>query len=170
MGRRVKCQVTGEYGNSDDFVKVGSKYYKSQEVYDEFQRESELRRKIIHVISVDILGYESGQVFPTILVRRLKELNFYPNEVILETVQNLQDSLLWAMQNKDFRSDVNRIEYIFAAIKNHINDVYKRYKVRKNAANHETVIGNQLSDFANMTVEKPKKQKNRDISWAFDNE
>ena len=28
IGRKVKCQVTGEYGLSDDFVKINGKYYK----------------------------------------------------------------------------------------------------------------------------------------------
>lgn len=116
-GRKVKCQVTGEYGTSDTFVKINGKYYKSQKIYDEWNRNNDLRRKIINVILVDIMKYDADQPFPTILVRRLKELEFYSNEEILETITSLQEPLLWAMQNKAFASDRNRIEYIFGAIK-----------------------------------------------------
>lgn len=171
MGRRVKCQVTGEYGDSDEYVKINSKYYKSQEVYDEFKRQNELRQQIIYVIADQLLGYEKGQVFPTLMLHRLKELDFYPNEVILETIQKIQNSLSWTLQHKDFKSDTNRINYIFAAIKNHINDTYKDYKAKKHEEYQDSVIDHQLFEFADMetnTTAKPMKQKTTDISWAFE--
>lgn len=37
MANKCKCRVTGEEGNSDIFIKIGKHYYKSQEVYDEYQ-------------------------------------------------------------------------------------------------------------------------------------
>ncbi|HKM01179.1 MAG TPA: GIY-YIG nuclease family protein [Sedimentibacter sp.] len=37
MANKCKCRVTGEEGNSDTFIKIGKHYYKSQEIYDEYQ-------------------------------------------------------------------------------------------------------------------------------------
>ena len=35
--KRVKCCVTKEIGDASDFVKVGDKYYKNQEVYKQHE-------------------------------------------------------------------------------------------------------------------------------------
>ena len=41
MARSCKCAITGEVGTTDTFVKIGSKYYKSQEIYDADQRKKQ---------------------------------------------------------------------------------------------------------------------------------
>ena len=33
MARKVKCSATAEYGNFDEFIRVGNKYFKNKEVY-----------------------------------------------------------------------------------------------------------------------------------------
>lgn len=37
MARKCKCRATGEDGFNDTFIKIDGHYYKSQEVYDEYQ-------------------------------------------------------------------------------------------------------------------------------------
>lgn len=43
MARPCKCAITGEKGTTDTFVKIGKKYYKSQEIYDKWQEEKNKR-------------------------------------------------------------------------------------------------------------------------------
>ncbi len=125
MARKVKCQITGEWGTSDDFIKIDGKYYKSQEVYDVWRKEADIRAKVIDVIVTDFLHYAPGQVFPTVLTKKLKELEFYGYDVILKTIQNKYSAIEYSMTTKDFANDMGRISYIMAIIKNNINDVYR---------------------------------------------
>ncbi len=127
MARRCKCQVTGEEGTTDIFYKAeNGKYYKSKEVYEVWNKENEDRKKVIEKFAVDFLDYKPGQVFPTVLMKKLKELEFYGYDVINQTIDKTYNSILYAIQHKEFKNDVGKISYIFAIIKNNINDVYRQ--------------------------------------------
>ncbi len=127
MARRCKCQVTGEEGTTDVFYKAeNGKYYKSKEVYEVWNKENEDRKKVIEKFAVDFLDYKPGQVFPTVLMKKLKELDFYGYDVINQTIDKTYNSILYAIQHKEFKNDVGKISYIFAIIKNNINDVYRQ--------------------------------------------
>lgn len=127
MARQCKCQVTGEKGTTDTFYKADNgKYYKSKEVYDIWNKENEDRKNVIERFAVDFLDYKPGQVFPTVLTKKLKELEFYGYDVINRTIDKAYNSIQYAIQHKEFKSDVGKISYIFAIIKNNINDVYKQ--------------------------------------------
>lgn len=127
MARKVKCQITGEYGTSDTFYKADNgKYYKSKELYDTWNKENEDRKRVIERFTSEFLDYVPGQVFPTVLTKKLKELEFYGYDVIDRTIDKSYDSIQYALRTKDFRNDVGKISYIFAIIKNNINDVYKQ--------------------------------------------
>ena len=127
MARQCKCQVTGEKGTTDIFYKADNgKYYKSKEVYDIWNKENEDRKNVIERFAVDFLDYKPGQVFPTVLTKKLKELEFYGYDVINRTIDKAYNSIQYAIQHKEFKNDVGKISYIFAIIKNNINDVYKQ--------------------------------------------
>ena len=128
MARKVKCHITKEEGTTDTFVKIGSHYYKSQEVYEEDRRQKETRKELVDYICRTFLGYKEGQPFPTMLTKKLSELSFYSNEVILETFKTCEKDLLYYMGNKDFSGDYGRIQYIFAVIGNKVADVNRTYK------------------------------------------
>ena len=127
MARQCKCQVTGERGTTDTFYKAeNGKYYKSKEVYEAWHKENEDRKKIIQKFAAEFLDYVPGQVFPTVLAKKLKELEFYGYDVINRTIDLTYDSIQYAIQHKNFKNDVGKISYIFAIIKNNINDIYKQ--------------------------------------------
>lgn len=127
MARAVVCQITKEKGTSDVFYKApNGKYYKSQKLYETWLKEKTDREEFIEMFATDFLGYKQGQVFPTILCKRLKELEFYGYDVINETVKKCRPSIEYALGTKNFSSDNGKIGYIFAIIKNNINDVYKQ--------------------------------------------
>ena len=127
MARQCKCQITGETGTTDTFYKADNgKYYKSKEVYDIWNKENENRKKVIEKFAIDFLDYEPGQVFPTVLTKKLKELEFYGYDVINRTIDKAYNSIQYSIQHKEFKNDIGKISYIFAIIKNNINDVYKQ--------------------------------------------
>lgn len=150
MSRKCKCQITGEIGTTDTFVKINGKYYKSQEVYDQHKTNIELYKKIVNIIAEEFLNYDRNQVFPTLLTKKLKELEFYPNEVILKTVEKNYETIKYWMNVKDFSNDVGRISYIFAIIKNNINDVYKKWKTENEK--HKT-IDNTIKNITDINID-----------------
>lgn len=166
MSRKCKCQITGEIGTTDTFVKINGKYYKSQEVYDQHKTKVEQYKKIINLIAEDFLNYDKNQVFPTLLTKKLKELEFYPNEVILKTIEKNYDTIKYWMMTKDFNNDIGRISYIFAIIKNNINDVYKMWKKDSDQKLLENKVNNDFDfDIDNY------KQKQKDLrKWLEEDE
>lgn len=160
MARQCKCQVTGETGTTDTFYKADNgKYYKSKEVYDIWNKENEDRKNVIEKFAVDFLDYKPGQVFPTVLTKKLKELEFYGYDVINRTIDKVYNSIQYAIQHKEFKSDVGKISYIFAIIKNNINDVYKQTVQQEKEKKNGTVceIDNEL-DIDN--IQTNHKEKN----------
>lgn len=158
MARQCKCQVTGEKGTTDIFYKADNgKYYKSKEVYDIWNKENEDRKNVIERFAVDFLDYKPGQVFPTVLTKKLKELEFYGYDVINRTIDKAYNSIQYAIQHKEFKNDVGKISYIFAIIKNNINDVYKQVVQEEKRSETVCEIDNEV-DIDN--IQTNHKEKN----------
>lgn len=166
MARQCKCQITGEIGTTDTFYKADNeKYYKSKEVYDIWNKENENRKKVIEKFAIDFLDYKPGQVFPTVLTKKLKELEFYGYDVINQTIDKTYNSIQYAIQHKDFKNDIGKISYIFAIIKNNINDVYRqilREEKIKEKQKTQTDHFESISESELMNI--GSKKKARDIS------
>lgn len=168
MPRKVKCAITGEYGTNETFVKIGTKYYKSQEIYDEDRRRKDLHKKIVDTILNDFLDYQQGQIPSSLLFKKLKELEFYDNEVILKTIEQQSDTIRYWMNNKEFKNDNGKIAYMFAIIKGSINDVYKDWKREKDL--ERKLQGADYNIPIDMDVEV-NKQEGKDLSkWLEDDE
>ena len=169
MGRRVKCQVTGEYGDSETFVKINKKYYKSQAIYDVDKKQKELWSQIVSFICEDLLGYTKGATFPTLITRKLNELNYYDREVILETFKQCREDILyWISRADKFDNDIGRIHYMFAIVKGKINDVDRVWKRR---AEQTSRLQNIDVDAISSFEIKNNKFQNKDISkWLEDDE
>jgi len=158
VARQCKCQVTGEKGTTDTFYKADNgKYYKSKEVYDIWNKENEDRKNVIEKFAVDFLDYKPGQVFPTVLTKKLKELEFYGYDVINRTIDKAYNSIQYAIQHKDFKNDIGKISYIFAIIKNNINDVYKQIVQEEKRSETVCEINNEV-DIDN--IQTNHKEKN----------
>jgi hypothetical protein len=168
MARTCKCQITHEIGDVNTFIKIDGKYYKSQEIYDEYKKNANLHRIIVDTIVNDFLNYQKGQIFPTILTKKLKELEFYPNEVIFNTIKKNHDTIQYWMNTKDFNSDIGKISYIFAIIKGNINDIYKQWKIEQNCINKKNNNDTNLIIDINMTENKHEEKDLR--KWLEDDE
>ena len=123
MARSCKCAITGEVGTTDTFVKIGSKYYKSQEIYDADQRKKQTYKELIDYICREFLGYGNGQPFPPILPKKIKELSFYSNEVILETFKECTNDIHYWLEHKQFSNEYSMISYMFTILIGNIADV-----------------------------------------------
>ncbi len=129
MGRKVKCQITHEVGDSADFYKApNGKYYKSEDVYNLWRRETEDRKECIRLIC-DYADYKSGEYAPTYLNKMLKEFaDKVGYDVLLETIQGCEKEFIWANENKEFNNELGRLFYYKAIIGNKVVDVYKKHQ------------------------------------------
>ena len=160
MSRAVKCAITHEIGTTDTFIKIGSKYYKSQEIYDADQRKKEVYTQLVDYICREFLGYGNGQPFPPILPKKIKELSFYSNEIILETFKECADDIHYLLEHKQFSNEYGKISYMFTIVKGHIADVAKKEK--RMAASNEQVKNNMI-ECGDLSSIGSKKQ-GKDIS------
>lgn len=152
--------MTGEYGTTDIFYKAeDGKYYKTKELYEAWKKEKEDRKAVIERFAVDFLDYKTGQVFPTVLTKKLKELEFYGYDVINRTIDKCYEAIQYSLRTKSFYNDVNKIAYIFAIIKNNINDVYRdvQREDNKQKAFTETNIPFNDVDIENIQVQHEEK-------------
>ena len=167
MARRVVCKITKEHGFSDEFVKIEGKYYKSQKIYDDWFNNKIAREEFIRMFATEFLNYKKGQVFPTILCKKLKELEFYGFDVINETVKRCRSDIDYVLTHKDFgNKDSLKISYIFGIIKNNINDVYKEIVKENNAPKVEHFIDDTVDIENIQTTHKEKNIK----KWLEDDD
>lgn len=89
MARRVRCSVTKESGDPTDFIKINGKYYKNQEVYEQFKAERELSENFYNKIA-KLLGYDNFRNFTGnsrgLLMKKIKDSKL--------TIRELYDSLI----------------------------------------------------------------------------
>ena len=151
MTRKVKCVVTNEYGMSDTFYRAeNGKYYKTEEIFEKYQFENKCRMLLLDKI-VDILGYNDTAQFPTTVPKEIKDLHInFEYSVILRTFNKCYKNIQYAISNKKFTSEYGKIKYIFAIVKNSINEVNKDeknkqlYKVTQQI--DENIINNEVSN------------------------
>lgn len=130
MGRKVRCKITGEYGDSTEFYKAGSGYYKSKEIYEKNERQCKAKSEAQKIIA-ELLEYGEGQRLSPYTLKKYKELSFYTDEVILETFKKEKNNIKYYAARKQFNTEQQKVAYIFAVIQNHIADVDKIYKKKK---------------------------------------
>lgn len=159
--RKVKCCATGEYGFNDEFYRApNGKYFKTENAYADYiqkkearkalrnekriqkeqqellRREKSAARRLVMGELMDVFGYVPGQVFPKSVPKCLKDLEFYGDEIILETIKRNRGSIDWAIAHKNFRDEYGKTVYVMSIIKNHINDVYAEASRKQKADSH----------------------------------
>ena len=150
----VKCRATGTVGPRDEyFVAPNGWYFQSEAIYQAWMagrrkekaarnqakhfekpgRTAESYRKLCDTMA-EFIGYDpkNGQPMPPIVFRRLKDLDFYPDEIIQQTFDENRTAIQWAMTNKKFTNDVGKASYMMAIVQNNIGAVYRREQDKAN--------------------------------------
>lgn len=110
MARMVRCSITNEVGNSSDFIKVGRKYYKNQEVYDKYKSNKEIQDKLMMKIT-ELLGYKNG-------IMTGSTCGFVMKKIKESTLS--KDELYNSLTEKE-----KYIKELFVEITEHYNDSYR---------------------------------------------
>lgn len=121
--RKVKCRVTGEIGISEYFYKASNgKYYKSEEIYNNYISEKKYYEKIFVLINSDILkNRDSFKAYPFI-GKLIKESSLSSKEIynaILEQKEYLIEHLK-NISNENYNA---KIIFIFSIATKKLNSV-----------------------------------------------
>ena len=129
MARKVKCQVTNEWGTSDSFFKApNGKYYKDESTYIAWQKKAELRSKCIKAMC-DVADYRIAPSFLNKMIGEIGDAVGY--DVLYETIQRDTESFIWANEHKEFNTEIGKLYYYQSIIKNTVIDVYKEFQETK---------------------------------------
>ena len=158
MARRVKCIDTGEYSTSDvAYRAINGKYWSSEAAYNKHQDQMEWFHKCVNLIMSE-LGYDENFV-PTLIMKNLKRYEKVGYDVAYDTINHVHDSIMWALQNKTFIKEFNKITYVFRIIDNHVLDVYEeRKRDREQKRINDRMVVPQNDEINN------RKQETHDIS------
>ena len=167
--KKVRCFLTKEYGTNETFYRPedgphSNHYFKNKEIYDEWRSKAEIRKKINDMIA-DFTGYYNGEVFPTVVPKKLKELEEkYDIFTVYDTIIDKKNDIQYAMDSMEFNSEYGKCSYLMAIIVNNINDVSKRKKRKEKLKAKEEIEAN--SDYFEFKfMPRPVTNKNdRDIS------
>ena len=177
--KMVKCMATGQIGPRDEYYKApNGRYFQSEAIYQAWLagrrkekaaqnqakhfekpgRTAESYRKLCDTIA-EFIGYdpENGQPMPPIVFRKLKELDWYSDEIIQQTFDEDRTAIQWAMTNKKFDSDFAKATYMMAIVRNNIASVYRREKdkTEKKVKEESRLDFDTMTDLSNIgTVHK----------------
>ena len=120
-------------------------------------------REVVDLIS-ECLDYKKDEGFNTLIVKKLKDLrNQYPDEVIAETIKNEG----WKIKGKNFGTQIHKISYFFAIIKNTIFYYNRKYNEKK-TFNEKMKLQNENNfveeDIIHVINNKEVSRNSRDIS------
>ena len=162
--RKVKLQDTGEYSTSDvAYQAPNKKYYSNEAAYKKIIINTTYRQKCIDTM-YELLEYKEFMKIPTYFYKRLKECEGYGYDVVYRCIQNKAKDIKWALNNKDFNSEVGKMMYIWAILNNSMNDALKEVVAERRAEekkNKTTAVEESVNVDLNITE---KKQHTVDIS------
>ena len=169
MARRVKCAVTGEYGTSDTFVKIDGHYYKSEEVYEADKKKKADRLALIDYVCREFLGYSDGQPFSTFLPRKLQELSYYSDALILHVFQEQATIIHDCLNRMTFPNELNKISYIVGIVRNALPEALQK---QERESRQEQLAASRLQNNEELTiVQTPVERRKNDIScWLEEDE
>lgn len=125
----VKCIDTGEKLDRNIAYKIvvngKNKYFSSEEGYIKFENNKKYRGKVIDLIR-ECMGYSKPQMkLPTLTYKKISEYKEFGYDVLYDTLLINKQDIEWSFQNKDFKSEIAKITYLFAILENHFMEVYR---------------------------------------------
>lgn len=162
MGRKCKCQDTGEYSNTDVAYRApNGKYYSSEKAWNLYDKNLQYKNKIIDEMYM-ILQYKSFMKIPSVFYKYLKEWEDFGYDVVLDTINKQKDAFDWALKNKTFKSESAKLIYMSMIIQNNLIDSYKE-KQRLQKVIDDTQNKTASIDFGTI-IDFETKTKERNVT------
>ena len=111
---------------------------KPKELYEQKKQESDYYRQVVTRMA-SYMGYEPGDVFPTVITRGLMQFKHYGYAAVLATMEECQPKIEYALASRSFGSDYQKASYLMAILTNNINDVARRLKSQQEFESRQAV-------------------------------
>lgn len=164
MARRVRCSVTKELGDSSDFIRVGNKYFKNQDVYNNYKKEKESFNKLYTKIA-ELLGYSNGTMVGStggFVAKKIKDSSLSKEELYESLVEREEYIKELFGEITNHCSDNNYVLGIFKIIETIPESItYGGCYEIKNIDNGEVYIGETLDFFTRMNTHTSDLYANR---------
>lgn len=151
--RLVRCCVTKEVGNlcEGGFVRINGKYYKSEEIYNQFGKEKEYRDKTFDLIKNNFLKSDIADPY---LGKKLKDIKISYKKLYTD-LEAKYETIINGVKDNNIFGDYKIISYIFKAIEICENEIPKLkiagiYRII-NQTNQNTYIGESVDIFRRQT-------------------
>ena len=173
MARKCKCRYCGNSLTTDTAykVKVNEKsnlYYCSKNEYDELLKEENSKKECIEYIK----QITNDKFLSPIMKKKLVETReYYDYVVIKKCFKENENTIKWALTNKEFNSEFIRAKYIFSIILNSISKTHKKYLQEQKEL--EKLFNKQIIDEIDVEVlnfnrSETKVSSSSDISMFLD--
>lgn len=153
MARKVKCAATNEYGYLDEFIKVGNKYFKSKEVYEQYKIDKENFEGLYIKIS-EILGYSDCRMTSSVgglVIKKVKESTLTKKELYNSLIEKEEYIRELFGEITEHYGDSRRVISIFKIIETIPESItYGGCYEIKNLDTKEVYIGETLDMFQRM--------------------
>ena len=116
-------------------VKRYKRFFTNETAANKWKADQEFRNPCIDELA-KAMGYYKNEKLPAYLFKKLKEyeVGSIGYEVLLATIKRKASDIEWAIHNKDFKSEINKINYVFAILSNSWKDTKKKMKTEKRQA------------------------------------
>ena len=155
MARRVRCSATKELGDPSDFIRVGNKYYKNQDVYNNYKKEKESFNKLYTKIA-ELLGYSNGMMIGStggFVIKKIKDSSLSKEELYESLIEREEYIKELFGEITNHCSDNNYVLGIFKIIETIPESItYGGCYEIKNIDNGEVYIGETLDFFTRMNT------------------
>ena len=115
-------------------VKKGKRnyYYSSKEAYEAFESDNKYRRMSTNLL-IEILGYKKSKMLPNLTYKYVNEYKEPLGlDVLYDTLTSKRNDIEYALGNKDFESEEDKIKYIFGIIQNsYITEYNKKVAMKR---------------------------------------
>lgn len=143
------------------------------------EQEKQEFDKLYSYVKTEILNYPNDMALPKHLVMRLKGLRNgqfianknhkvkadYPYSIILLTFKFCKQDIINAISKKEFKNEINKINYIMAIVENKINDVVIKLKTKEKV--EKKIDKLEMTDYTPKVCKKITTQKDEIDNNSF---
>lgn len=116
---------------------------------------------IVEYFCTRFLDYKLGQPPPSFITKKLEEYNYYPLEIVFDTIKQSESDIIYWINNKRFNSDYAKTSYIFAIIGSRIAEVFKTHERNERIKDREMLM---QQGFTDPSLATGNQVKGKDIS------
>lgn len=163
----VRCYLTKEWIPKATAFKAEGHYYTSEELYEADKKKRKDRYDLIDYVCKEFLNYAEGAPFSTFLPRKLQEISFYDDDLILQVFHEQASTIHDRFAVMDFANELNKISYMVGIVRNALPEALQRRNREEKQQETNLYV---KEEFIPEEVQSPTRASGKDLSSWLDEE